>query len=142
MAKTILIAYDGSAEARRALDHAGDLARPEDRVTIVNVMPEPGISAEIGPPAEARNHQWHVLQEARRIMAARGIAAETLAPCGDAAREILRAAEDLQPGLIVVAPHPHRGPHLPGTVTDRVVRAAVCDVLVVHIAEVHSGPQG
>jgi nucleotide-binding universal stress UspA family protein len=140
MAKTILIAYDGSDEARRTLDHAGDLVRVGDRVVLINVMPEPGVSAEIGPPAHERNHQWQLLEEARRIMAGRDITAETLAPCGDAAAEILAAADDLQPDLIVVAPHPHRAPHLLGTVTGRVVRAATCDVLVVHVADASAGP--
>jgi nucleotide-binding universal stress UspA family protein len=142
MAKTILVAYDGSDEARRALAHISDFARGDDRVTIINVMPEPGVSAAIGPPAEERNHQWHVLEEARRIMAGRDIAAETLAPCGDAAAEILDAADELRADLIVVAPHPRRTPHPLGSVTGRVVRSATCDVLVVHVAAAGRSPGG
>jgi universal stress protein F len=129
----MLVAYDGSAAARRALDHASEFAGPGDRVTVVNVMPEPGVGAHIGPPDEARNRQWRLLGEARQLMAARGIDAELAAPVGDPASEILAAAEEVGADMIVVGRHRAKR-HLLGSISDRVVRAATGDVLVIHAA--------
>lgn len=47
----VLVAYDGSAPARKALAHAAELALPGGAVTVVNVMREPGVGARLGPPA-------------------------------------------------------------------------------------------
>jgi hypothetical protein len=91
--KRLLIAYDGSAPAQRALAHGAALARPDDAVSVINVMPEPGVGARIEPPAEARNRQWSLLGEAQRFLAGRGIDAATVSPVGDVATEILTAAE-------------------------------------------------
>jgi hypothetical protein len=38
----MLVAYDGSTEARGAVARAGELAAPRDLVGVVNVMPGPG----------------------------------------------------------------------------------------------------
>ena len=90
--ENVLVAYDGSEAVRRALAHAADLARPEDRLTVVNVMPEPGVSARIGAPGEQLRQQ-QLLDDARRFLAERGLRARALAPVGNAASEILAAAE-------------------------------------------------
>jgi nucleotide-binding universal stress UspA family protein len=131
----MLVAYDGSAAAQRALAHAAELARPGDSVTVVNVMPEPGVGARIEPPIGERSRQWHLLDEAQRFMAERDIEAHTLAPVGDAATEILAAAEQLEAGVIVVARSRGRGPRAHGSISGHIVRAASCDVLVVHAAD-------
>ena len=62
--KRMLVAYDGSAAAKRALAHAAEFALAGDVVTVVNVMPEPGVGAQIGPPVEERNRQWQLLDDA------------------------------------------------------------------------------
>ena len=136
----MLVAYDGSAPAQRALAHAAELARPEDSVTVVNVMPEPGIGARIEPPTRERSRQQRLLDEAQRLMAERDIEAHTLAPVGDAATEILAAAEQLQADVIVVARHRGRAPDAHGSVSYRIVRAASCDVLVVHAGDAQPDP--
>jgi nucleotide-binding universal stress UspA family protein len=128
----MLVAYDGSTPARCALEHAADFARPGDRVAIVSVIPEPGVGARIAPPSDARNRQWQLLEEARESLAACGVEAETMAPVGDAATEILAAAERRGADVIVVGRHRGRTAHLHGSVSGRVVRGATCDVLVVH----------
>ena len=69
--KRILVAYDGSAPARRALAHAAEFAQPGDSLTIVNVMPEPGLSAWMAPPTKERSRQRQLLDEAQRFMAER-----------------------------------------------------------------------
>jgi nucleotide-binding universal stress UspA family protein len=130
----LLVAYDGSAAARRALAHAGELAGTAARVSVVNVMPEPGVGSRIGRPLAERNRQWRVLDEARRYMAARGIDADAVARVGDAAAEVVAVADEVGADVIVVAPHRGRTPHLHGSITGRIVRAASCDVLVVYSA--------
>jgi nucleotide-binding universal stress UspA family protein len=77
--------------------------------------------------AEGRNLQWRVLDEARQVLAHRGIKADTLAPVGAPATEILAAAAEIRADVIVVAPHPGHTLHLHGSVCGRVVRYARCD---------------
>lgn len=52
---------------------------------------------------------------------------------GDAATEIVRAADDHHAGLIVIATHGHTGwrKFVTGSVTEKVVRTASCPVLTV-----------
>ncbi len=138
--KRTLVAYDGSAAAQRALVHAAELARPGDSVTVVNVMPEPAVGARIEPPIGGRSRQWHLLDEAQRFMAEREIEAHTLAPVGNVASEILAAAEQLEADVIVVARDRARGlPRAHGSISGHIVRAASCDVLVVHAADAEPG---
>jgi nucleotide-binding universal stress UspA family protein len=136
----MLVAYDGSAPARRALAHAAEFARPGDSLTVVNVMSEPGVGARIEPPTKERSRQRQLLDEAQRFMAERGIEAQTSAPVGDAAGEVLAAAEQIGADVIVVARHRGRAPHSHRSVSGRIVRAASCDVLVVHAADAEPGP--
>ena len=128
----VLVAYDASSAARRALEHAADLAHPGDRMTVVNVMHEPGISTKIEPPPE-RIRQEEILSDADRYLAGRGIDARMLAKVGEnAAHEILTAADDVGADVVVVARR--RGPtaHALGSTSSHIVRSANCDVLVVH----------
>ena len=130
--RNVLVAYDGSSAARRALEHAADLAHPTDRMTVVNVMHEPGVSARIEPPRE-RIRQEEILDDARGYLGNRGIGARMLAKVGEnAAHEILTAADDIGADLLVVARR--RGPasHVLGSTSSRIVHSAKCDVLVVH----------
>ena len=129
--KRMLVAYDGSAAAKRALAHAATFALPDDAVTVVNVMPEPGISAQIGPPTEQRNRQWQLLDDARKGLATHGINATAADPVGDAATEIVATARQLDTDVIIIGRDRHKTPHVRGSTSARVVRAAHCDVLVV-----------
>jgi nucleotide-binding universal stress UspA family protein len=129
--RNVLVAYDGSEAARRALAHAADLARPDDRLAVVNVMPEPGVSAAIGPPSE-QLRQEEALDDARGFLAQQGIEAELLARVGNAASEILAAAEQVDADVVVLGRRRGPGPHLLGSTSSHVVRSARCDVLVVH----------
>ncbi|MGZ4401003.1 MAG: universal stress protein, partial [Gaiellaceae bacterium] len=54
---------------------------------------------------------------------------------GDAASEILAAAREVGADLIVVGRHHGKAAHLLGSTSSRIVRAARCDVLVVHAAD-------
>ena len=130
----MLLAYDGSAEARGALERVAQVAGPGDHVGVVNVMPEPGVSSRLAPYVEERELQARLLDEAERFLAGRGIAARRIAPVGGAATEILAAAERMGADLIVLGRRHTRMPHPLGSVSGRVVRCARCDVLVVHDA--------
>jgi nucleotide-binding universal stress UspA family protein len=119
--KRILVAYDGSAAARRALAHVAALARPGDWVFLVNIVAAEG------------DEDWRMLDEAERTLADEGIRGNTVVRVGEAAAEIADVAVRERADLIVIgrdARKPARG----GSVADRVVRAAPCDVLVVHAA--------
>jgi nucleotide-binding universal stress UspA family protein len=136
----VLVAYDGSPAARRALAHRWLLADGGAQITVVNVMAPPTVSARIPASAEARQEQRRVLEEAREFLRERGIEAATLAPIGAPAREILAAARERGADLIVVGRGRGRLPHL-GSISGELVRRAPCDVLVVHSGPEH-GPEG
>jgi nucleotide-binding universal stress UspA family protein len=117
--RNVLVAYDGSSAARRALEHAADLARPGDGMTVVNVMHEPGVSARMEPPSE-RLRQEEILADARGYLACRGIEARMLAKvAGNAAHEVLAAADHVGADVLVVARR--RGPssHILGSTSSR-----------------------
>jgi nucleotide-binding universal stress UspA family protein len=128
--KRIVVAYDGSSAARRALEHASDLALPDDEVTVVNVMPEPAVGSQIAEPPEARA-QHDLLKEALRLMSIRGVEPAVLARTGSPAPEILAAADEVDADVIVVGRDGGR-PRVLGSISGRIVRRAACDVLVVH----------
>jgi nucleotide-binding universal stress UspA family protein len=128
----VLLAYDGSAGARAALERVASVAGPGDTVGVVNVMPEPGVSSRLAPYVEERRRQAELLDEAERFLGRRGLAVRRMAPVGSAATEILSAAERMGAHLIVLGRRHTRRPHILGSVTGRVVRLATRDVLVVH----------
>ena len=86
--KRILVAYDGGEPARRALETAIDLAmRFEALISVVSVVPYHPGRAPLDPWDDDRVHAA-ALEEARGILAERGITAELLEPIGDPARTI------------------------------------------------------
>jgi nucleotide-binding universal stress UspA family protein len=133
--RQLIVAYDRSPAARITLAHAADLASPGDIVTIVNVIPYQSISSRIEQATDAqRDQQSEILREAEHFLSRRGVAARTVAAIGDPAGEILRVAQQTNADMIVVGrQHSHR-PHVLGPLSSKLVRAATCDVLVVHLA--------
>jgi nucleotide-binding universal stress UspA family protein len=132
----ILLAYDGSDDARRALGHAADLAAGTDSTVLVISVASPHATA--GPGAadlyslelEERRRQS---REARDVLAGRGILADSVAPTGDPGWAIVDEARRLGADLIVMGT---RGRStvtrlLLGSVSTSVLHHAPCDVLVV-----------
>jgi nucleotide-binding universal stress UspA family protein len=150
----ILLATDGSAEAEVATGTAVDLARMSDSelhvVHVLDVAPSPALlypeatdpeGAEVSDQALEQDLQRRVDQlgrqildaEAERVQAAGGTVAGSHLAMGDAPREIVHLAEDLDAGLVVIGSRGRGGIRraLMGSVSDAVVRHAHCPVLVV-----------
>ena len=150
----ILLATDGSAEAELATGTAVDLARMSDsELHVVHVLdddPGPALlypdvadpeGGEVSDQALEQDLERRADQlgrqildaEAERVQAAGGTVAGTHLAMGDAPREIVHLAEDLDAGLVVMGSRGHGGIRraLMGSVSDTVVRHAHCPVLVV-----------
>lgn len=91
--KRILLAYDATPPARRALDMAVDLAkRYVAPISVVSVIPIHAGRAPIDPWDDPQAHA-HQLAEAHRLIADQGLEAEMLEPAGEPAQAIERVAE-------------------------------------------------
>ena len=134
MAK-ILVAYDGSEAAQRALGRAAELAPADNTIAIISVVPVMqggGRGGGIDPTSGASEHRA-MLDEAQAKLREQGIEASTVEGVGHPAETICEAAERGGFDLIVMG---SRGLNaverfLIGSISDRVVRHAHCDVLVV-----------
>jgi nucleotide-binding universal stress UspA family protein len=141
---TILLATDGSDEAKLATEAATELSRETgSEVHLVYVLPTPAqlighhlYSDEIRESligGAQRDAETFLKEQAEQIGSDGGKVAETHFRSGDPDKEILRAAEALGVGLIVIG---SRGlgaltRALMGSVSDSVVRHAHCPVFVV-----------
>jgi nucleotide-binding universal stress UspA family protein len=98
----ILVAYDGGEPAHRALDAAIELAREFDAtLSVVSVVPVHPGRAPFDPWDDQVVHEGQ-LEEARQILAARGVRAEFIQPMGDPAKAIERVAQSGEYDTIVV----------------------------------------
>jgi nucleotide-binding universal stress UspA family protein len=133
--RRILLCYDGSAEARRALDRVGEIASVVPcPVTVVSVAepiyPNPPYTG-YADPGEEQAHR-SLLEEAAEDLRGQGVETTTLEPVGDPAAAILDTARD-RADLVVVGSR-HRGlikRLLFRSVSAELVVEAPCDVLVV-----------
>ncbi len=141
---SILLATDGSEESKLATQAATELSRETgSEVHLVYVLPTPAqlighhlYSDEIRESligGAERDAETFLKEQAEKVGSDGGKVAETHLRSGDPDKEILRAAEALGVGLIVIG---SRGlgavsRALMGSVSDSVVRHAHCPVLVV-----------
>jgi nucleotide-binding universal stress UspA family protein len=139
MLKKILLAYDGSEGANRALKFALDLAKVHqaevsalavaERLPIQEVSP-----GELEAEAEFFNRYYRDrLAEAQDVAAEAGIALKTQLETGHPAQSIIKVAEEGNFDLIVLG---HRGlsgvwAKLLGSVAEKVSSHAHCSVLIV-----------
>src|SRR4029079_12529935 len=101
---TVLVAYDGSEGARRALDETARLAHNGVAVTVVSVaepLPAFGRAAPLLVPEEDEERKRE-LAEAAVILKELGVDAATVERRGDAATMILDEAEAEGADLIVL----------------------------------------
>ena len=133
--RRILLCYDGSAEAKHALERVGEIASAvPSQVAVVSVAEpiyqEPRY-AGFADPGEEQSHR-RLLEEAAEELRGRGVDATTAEQVGQPAAAILDAARD-GADLVVVGSR-HRGlikRLLFGSVSAELVVEAPCDVLVV-----------
>lgn len=119
--RTILVGYDDSDAARRALDRAADLTGYGSTLTVVSVARNGGAAAR------------DALASARELLLRRHVPATYIQPAGEPAETIVGAAENLGADLVVVGRRSRGSLRrlVLGSVSDAVVRGAPCDVLVV-----------
>ncbi len=118
--RRIVVGFDGTDGARRALESAARLAGYGSTLAVVAV-------------AREGDGERDVLASARDLLLDRLVTATYVQRVGDPAEELVGAAGDLGADLVVVG---RRGRDVtsrpePGSVSADVVRLAPCDVLVV-----------
>jgi nucleotide-binding universal stress UspA family protein len=131
----VMFAYDGSETARRALAYAHKLDTGGE-AAVISVAPaliEAPHTAEYTDPTHGPDRAAQDLEEARELLEAAGVRAEAILATGNPAAEIISAAEARGTELLVVG---GRGLHtlerwVVGSIAERLVRHASCDVLVV-----------
>ena len=135
---TIVIGYDDTEPAKRALQRAADLAaRFDARVIVTSVAPilvggrGVGAAAPRPPPPEEHRRE---LRNAAAVLGERGVDAEYDLALDEPARHIVKLAEERGADLIVVgSTEPNLLERLLGmSVSDKVERTSRCDVLIVH----------
>lgn len=98
----ILVAYDGGAPARRAIDMAIELAKKFDaRITVVSVTPVHPGRIPVDPWDDAPVHAQELI-EAKKILLENGIEGDFLQPAGDPAKTIEEIAERGRFDVVVV----------------------------------------
>jgi nucleotide-binding universal stress UspA family protein len=137
--KTIVLGYDETEAAKRALERAAELVQAFGStlvVTSVSPVMAPMGRAGTGPidPTSPPEEHTEELQHARAFLEGRGIQAQFQPAVGEPAETIVELAEQQKADLIVV------GTREPGvlerllgqSVSADVARRAHCDVMIVH----------
>jgi nucleotide-binding universal stress UspA family protein len=129
---TIVIGYDGSEAARRGLARVRDLVPRAGRVLVVTVAPDLRAAGFVSEMTDGKFERLG--EEAAALLdAPEDLRVETRATAGDPAAVLVEVAREVAADLLVVG---RRGGDfvartLLGSVAQRVVQQAPCDVLVV-----------
>ena len=135
--KKIVVGYDASPEADRALERAAEVAKAfgaEVVVTSIARVLVGGPKGISGPdPVDSPELHKEEAKHAQERLAELGIAAKTLEGIGDPGNMIVKVAEAQKADLIVVGSHTANAftRLFGGSVSDTVKHHAPCDVLVV-----------
>lgn len=133
--KTIVVGYDGSECARRALERATELCEDGAAlhvVAVTRIMPHVKGAAGALDPIETEDSK-RALEEAGAMLRERGITTKLVEGRGDPAATLVDEATAVNADLIVVGTHGRgfAGRAVLGSVSTSVVQHAPCDVLVV-----------
>jgi nucleotide-binding universal stress UspA family protein len=131
---TVIVGYDGSQPAQRALEHAANLVGRGGSVSVVNVVRVQSVSSRLVTVRESeQTAQDRLLRESELVLGRRGVRAEFIAVAGDPATEILAAAESIGAGVIVIGRRKRvRLGLFRRSLSSTLVERASIDVLVVH----------
>ena len=130
----IVVGFDGSDHAQRALQRAAEMTGEGDEVVVVTaaeLRARIGITEGAHLDPSVTQHRHDAAEKARAFLSDRGIAAEVVEGQGDPGEAIVDVAKDAD--LIIVGT---RGLNpvqriMIGSVSSKVVHRAECDVLVV-----------
>ena len=109
----ILIATDGSAASREAVDFGVELAKAEDAAVIfVHVVPElripvNGYGFAAATPRDPGDDHRRPLDEAEEVATREDVRSNTRLLAGDVVDEIVAYADNLDVDLVVVGSHGH-----------------------------------
>jgi nucleotide-binding universal stress UspA family protein len=107
----VLLAYDNSRNARIALDAVRDLLSAlNPKITLISVVEDVGSATADADQLFSAQYadQKAGTERAAAELAADGFEAAVLIAEGDARKMILRAIEERQPDLLVMARHSHK----------------------------------
>lgn len=134
--KRILVGYDGSPEAKKALDWAVDLVKSSGGTLIVQhvlaIGPELAVGTGVLDMEALEREVGAMLEEAVERVRAAGVSATKVLSRGDIATTILREADARGADLIVVGSlgRGRMARLLVGSVADKLVRHATVPVLI------------
>jgi nucleotide-binding universal stress UspA family protein len=134
----IVVGYDGSDAATRALRRAADFAFHGAQLRVVTaarvaaLVRDPAMGTSALDPAE-RDARAKALAEARSLIADLGVEASFVTGTGDPADVLLQEAEETGADLIIVGTHGKNVAErlVLGSVSTKVLHHARCDVLIV-----------
>jgi nucleotide-binding universal stress UspA family protein len=134
----IVLAYDESEAAKRALERAAAIAKALGSELIVTSVAPAVMSAtrSAGPIDSTDPPAAHIeeLKHAKTYLEGEGVNADLVPAIGDPAQTIAEVAKDRDADLIVVGTHEPSvlGRLFGQSVTEAVAHKVHCDVLIVH----------
>ncbi|MFW5905828.1 MAG: universal stress protein, partial [archaeon] len=141
MYDSILLPYDGSEGADRALEHASDIAQWADAtlrtIYVADTTIESVTVVETEVVDALEEHGRTILEDAKAVLEGEAIDHRTDVVQGNPAPTIVEYAETYDHDLIVMPTHGRTGisRYLLGSITEKVVRLASVPVLTTRLAQ-------
>ncbi len=137
---TILVALDGSPDARAGLHHAATLACDQHaRLIVMTVVPPTRHAVAVGAPTIITDHESVYVQEIREAVESLPptVSVESRVVTGRAAKRILEIADEYRCDLVVMGFHGHGRLHtaLMGSTSSTVLRESDRPVLLVRASQ-------